>query len=166
MNKYLFAFIFMLSQFVNCFCQEFGVLKDTRDGKSYKTVKIGEHIWMAENFDGTRFRNGDLIPQAKTVEEWRKAATEKRPAWCYKFYGEKEKNKLYNIWAALDPRGLAPKGWHLPKNDEVDSLIAYYPQWVEIVPEPESPKKDSVKATSKKEKKDTLYVFKLKCTNC
>jgi len=117
MNKYLFAFIFMLSQFVNCFCQEFGVLKDTRDGKVYKTVIIGEQVWMAENLNVSKFRNGDIIPEAKTNEEWIKAGKNKKPAWCY--YDNNPANgvkygKLYNWYAVNDPRGLAPNGWHVP----------------------------------------------------
>jgi hypothetical protein len=30
---------------------EVGTLTDTRDSKTYKTVKIGEQIWMAENLN-------------------------------------------------------------------------------------------------------------------
>lgn len=52
-------------------------------GRQYKTVVIGSQTWMAENLNVSTFRNGDIIPEAKTHEEWEKAITEKKPAWCY-----------------------------------------------------------------------------------
>jgi uncharacterized protein (TIGR02145 family) len=87
----------------------------------YKSVKIGTQTWMAENLNVERFRNGDLIPQAKTNEEWEKAGKEGKPAWCY--YDNDPKNgakygKLYNWYAVNDPRGLAPAGWHIPTDTE------------------------------------------------
>lgn len=39
-----------------------------------QTVTIGTQVWMTKNLDVTIFRNGDSIPQAKTNEEWIKAA--------------------------------------------------------------------------------------------
>lgn len=95
--------------------------KDVKDVKIYKTVKIGTQTWMAENLNVSKFRNGDLIPEAKTTEEWVKAA----PAWCY--YNNDPKNeikygKLYNWYAMIDPRGLAPVGWHMPFDSEWETL--------------------------------------------
>ena len=56
----------------------------------YKEVTIGKQIWMVENLNIDKFRNGDLIPQAKTNEEWKKAGKNKQPAWCY--YDNNQKN--------------------------------------------------------------------------
>ena len=56
-----------------------------------------------------------------TDEEWEKAGKNKQPAWCY--YNNDPANgakygKLYNWYAVNDPRGLAPKGWHVPSDDD------------------------------------------------
>ena len=78
--------------------------------------------WMAENLNVSTFRNGDVITQAQSDDEWQEAGFNKQAAWCYyndqiedstvvvKTYG-----KLYNSFALNDPRGLAPEGWRLPK---------------------------------------------------
>jgi uncharacterized protein (TIGR02145 family) len=91
-------------------------------------VTIGTLVWMTKNLDVDKFRNGDLIPQAKTDEEWVKAGESKRPAWCY--YKNDPANgakygKLYNWYAANDPRGLAPEGWYIPSDAEWTLLTDY-----------------------------------------
>jgi uncharacterized protein (TIGR02145 family) len=84
-------------------------------------VKIGTQVWTSKNFDMSTFRNGEAIPQAKSKDEWEKARNNKQPAWCY--YNNDSKNgkvygKLYNWYAVNDPRGLAPKGYHIPSHSE------------------------------------------------
>lgn len=87
------------------------------NGKVYKTCQISMQEWTTENLNVDRFRNGDLIPQVKTDSAWVKAGKAGKPAWCY--YTNDTANgrkfgKLYNFYAITDPRGLAPKGWHIP----------------------------------------------------
>ena len=97
-----------------------------QEGKSFKTIKIGNQIWMAENLNVEHFNNGDSIPEIKNNEEWVQAGIKKKPAWCYymnitslgKKYG-----KLYNWYAVTDPRGLAPIGWHIPSEKEFKILM-------------------------------------------
>jgi uncharacterized protein (TIGR02145 family) len=97
-------------------------------GNTYKTVKIGSQIWMAENFNVTSFRNGDPIQKVSNYEEWLDANNKEKPAWC--FYGFDENNalygKLYNWFAVNDSRGLAPKGWHIPSDTEWTNIINYF----------------------------------------
>lgn len=91
-------------------------------------IKIGNQIWMKKNLDVETFRNGDAILHAKTDAEWVRAGDQGRPAWCYyenvELHGEKY-GKLYNWFAVNDPRGLAPKGWHVPSDKEWDKLVEY-----------------------------------------
>jgi uncharacterized protein (TIGR02145 family) len=96
-----------------------------QSNSNFKPVKIGNQEWMVENLNVDRFRNGDIIPQAKTKEEWQKADQSGKPAWCY--YDNSESNckqcgKLYNFHAVKDPRGLAPEGWHIPSYEEWATL--------------------------------------------
>ena len=95
-------------------------------GESVKESHIGKQVWMTENLYVDKFRNGDPIPHAKTIDEWRVAAFNGEPAWCYydndPANGEKY-GKLYNWYAVNDPRGLAPEGWHVPSLQEWNTLI-------------------------------------------
>lgn len=94
-------------------------------GKNFKTVKIGKQIWMAENMNESTYRNGDSIPQVQDAVKWCELGT---GAFCY--YENKAANgakygKLYNWYAVNDPRGLAPKGWHIPNDAEWKQLTDY-----------------------------------------
>lgn len=39
--------------------------------------------WSPKNLDVDKFRNGDIIPEARTDEEWKLAGKNGKPAWCY-----------------------------------------------------------------------------------
>jgi uncharacterized protein (TIGR02145 family) len=96
--------------------------------KDFESIKIGEQEWMVKNLNVDRFRNGDLIPHIKDGKEWKEAGRNSQPAWCYydnnsengKIYG-----KLYNWYAVIDNRGLAPDGWHVPLEREWTALTTY-----------------------------------------
>ena len=111
-----------------------GTMTDERDGKTYKTVKIGTQTWMAENLNYVY-----LQPTAELDSS----------SFCYNdsaSYCEKY-GRLYLWSAAMDSvgswtpngdgwcgygriclptypvRGICPEGWHLPDMYEWDLLI-------------------------------------------
>jgi hypothetical protein len=91
-------------------------------GGAIKTVVIGTQEWTTKNLNVSKYRNGDIIPEVKDPEEWSALTT---GAWCY--YNNDPKNgaiygKLYNWYAVSDPRGLAPEGFHIPTNLELNSI--------------------------------------------
>ncbi len=101
---------------------------NSHDHPGYKTVKIGDQLWMAKNLTVSQFRNGDKIPEARINNNWEMAGIEGSSVWCY-YDNEpgngKKYGKLYNWYAVMDPRKLAPEGWHIPDDDEWIQLISY-----------------------------------------
>ncbi|MCL4100704.1 FISUMP domain-containing protein [Fibrobacter sp. HC4] len=110
--------------------KSYGTLKDSRDGKTYKTVKIGTQTWMAENLNYYDKNNANL----------------QKSTWCYEDVEENcEVGGRFYTWAAamnLDPKynsnsasaagvikiphqGLCPAGWHIPNTGEFSILREY-----------------------------------------
>ena len=74
---------------------------DSRDGKSYKTIKIGSQTWMAENLNYA------------STDSW---CYDNVSANCLKF------GRLYTFITA---RTICPIGWHLPSFEEWSVIIDF-----------------------------------------
>ncbi|MBO4828356.1 MAG: fibrobacter succinogenes major paralogous domain-containing protein [Fibrobacter sp.] len=110
-------------------------MTDSRDGQIYKTVKIGDQIWMAENLN-----YADSIKTPSLIGK----------NWCYANKAENcaVTGRLYTWTAAIDSvklatdadnpqdcgfgkectlpdtvQGICPPGWHLPEKKEWDTLL-------------------------------------------
>jgi len=102
------------------------------DGNVYKTVKIGDQVWMAENLKVTKFRDGSEIPNLKDGWMGNRAHTVNNAApSAYVIYNDNSSNEadtygyLYNWYAVNDSRNIAPEGWHVPSNADWQTLIDY-----------------------------------------
>lgn len=94
------------------------------EGNLYRTVKIGDQVWMAENLRTTRFNNNTAIPPVTSSTEWQELDATGDPA--YSWYGNSTANRdlyggLYN-WFAVDRGNLCPAGWHIPSEAEFQAL--------------------------------------------
>ena len=118
----------------------YGTVTDI-DGNIYKTIAIGNLIWMAENLRTTRYNNGDSIgttyPPAKDMG----SEAEPKYQWAYNgiedyvaMYG-----RLYTWYVMTDTRKACPAGWHLPSFDEWVNLGINFGQWNSSSPGPGMP---------------------------
>lgn len=126
MKNNFFKVIILLIIHNSLSAQEYGSFKDSKDGKVYKTVKIGNQEWMAQNLNTDKFNNGQSIQKARNINEWKTAGQKKMPIWCYLNFDDKNATlygRYYNWYAATDTNGIAPEGWHVPNSQEWLSLI-------------------------------------------
>lgn len=101
-----------------------GTMTD-QQGNVYRTVKIGDQWWMAENLRATRYRNGDPIEHVTNNWIWRDLTT---GAYCAYENDESIADTygyLYNWYAAVDSRNIAPSGWRMPTDDDWKTLERY-----------------------------------------
>lgn len=97
------------------------------DGNVYKTIKIGNQIWMMENLRTTRYNNGDLIGTTSPSDKDISNETEPKYQWAYN--GDENMvatyGRLYTWYAVTDIRNVAPSGWHVPSETEWNTLKNY-----------------------------------------
>ncbi|WP_143961115.1 fibrobacter succinogenes major paralogous domain-containing protein [Litoribacter populi] len=93
------------------------------DGNRYRTVRIGNQTWMAENLRSTTFCNGEEIPFLEGTEAWIEL---EEPVWTYYDNDESYNHpygKLYNGFTAIDERNPCPCGWKVPSQEDLLELI-------------------------------------------
>jgi uncharacterized protein (TIGR02145 family) len=97
------------------------------DGNVYKTIGIGNQIWMAESLRTTKYRNGEAIPIVTDNSAWNALTT---GAYCnYNNMNDLDTiskyGRLYNWFTVADSRNIAPEGWHVPTDAEWTTLENY-----------------------------------------
>jgi uncharacterized protein (TIGR02145 family) len=99
-------------------------LKDY-DGNAYNIVTIGTQVWIEENLKTTHFKDGISIPNVTGDAGWAALTSE---GYCW--YDNEISNKelygaLYNYYAVSNAHNLCPDGWHVPTNDDWNTLITF-----------------------------------------
>lgn len=116
------------SSLINNYDPETGILTDERDGQTYRTAKIGDQIWMAENFrffandtserkcnliDGSLLdKNDSLVAEYGRHYSWSDAM--QLPCEYDYALTFTEEDSLFH----LPHQGICPSGWHVPTISE------------------------------------------------
>lgn len=93
------------------------------EGNTYRVVKIGTQVWMAENLNTGKYNNGDLILEPGTHDALWNDPQGGAFSWYENdslSYGKD--GKLYN-WNAVRSGKLCPAGWHVPTSEDWSLLI-------------------------------------------
>lgn len=105
-------------------CEKDSGLPVDGDGNEYDTVVIGTQVWLRENLKTTKYNNGVSIPLITDNSQWSSMTS---AAFCW--YGNSQDVKenygaLYNWWATK-VSFLCPLGYHIPSDEEWQTLIDY-----------------------------------------
>ncbi len=93
------------------------------DGNEYKTIRIGNQVWMAENLRATHYQNGDEIRSgAIDKSKWHRLSVGAIASPDGDIKKVTTYGRLYNWHAVSDLRNIAPKGWHIPTDGEWKEL--------------------------------------------
>lgn len=103
--------ISFLAVFMALIACENGTMTDPRDGKTYKTVQIGEQVWMADNLDY-------WTPNSESYENC--TDFDDHPCNSDKEDCSKKNCQLYD-WNTANH--VCPVGWHLPNKEEFELLL-------------------------------------------
>nr|WP_319550094.1 fibrobacter succinogenes major paralogous domain-containing protein [Desulfogranum marinum] len=119
-----------------------GTVQDV-EGNTYRTVQIGEQVWLAENLRSTEFQDGSKIKTAFIPDDDEQNLLK---------YG-----RLYDWHDVTDERNICPVGWRVASDED----------WKELektigIPEAEVNKKgwrgdNDIAITIKESQPDTLF---------
>ena len=124
----LFLVLIIFSSCITFSCKKTGTIPETEtgtmidiDNNVYRTIKIGDQWWMAENLKVKKYRNGVIIQEFSGTEQdaWKNSII---GAYCQYADNPNAPGLLYNWYAINEQNNLAPDGWHIPNDEEWKEL--------------------------------------------
>lgn len=99
------------------------------EGNTYKTVKIGNQEWMAENLRSATFCNGDQLPLVDSLHHTLSLIDKESQLVLNYHSADADKVKLHGYYyagfTAMDERNICPCGWRIPKFEDIAELVIY-----------------------------------------
>ena len=110
---------------VRCILDE-NYFVDNRDGKTYRMVKIGDPTWMAQNLNYKGPSDKDTIGSCYGNNSANCNKYGRLYTWATAMGSTEDKcGDGKNCDISERARGICPEGWHLPSNDEWQTLLEH-----------------------------------------
>ena len=101
-------------------CPGLPSITDSRDGKVYNTVLIGNQCWLRENLNiGTRINGSQTQANNGTIEKY---CYDDNPANCNTYGGLYQWDEAMQYVTTEGTKGICPTGWHIPTLTEFMTL--------------------------------------------
>lgn len=106
---------------------KYGTITDARDGETYRTIQIGNQVWMAENL---RFKAENSYAPDNDEANVKKfgrlytwtSALDIPPEFCEQ--APAKDLEMYQKMRDKNYQGIAPEGFHIPSNKEWEELLS------------------------------------------
>ena len=117
-SKHLIPLFFTCTLLLSAFSEvnyTIETIKDI-DGNIYRTIKIGDQVWMAENLKVTKAPDGTPVQSYFYMDD----------SLAFGKYG-----RLYKWETAMNgskkenTQGIAPEGWHIPSDADWQKLFDF-----------------------------------------
>jgi uncharacterized protein (TIGR02145 family) len=96
------------------------------EGNTYKTIRLGDQLWMAENLRATRLNDGTKLDLLQADDAW---AVSTNPAYCWNpdtlLWPRNVTGAYYNRYA-METGKLCPVGWRVPSKQDWESISDIY----------------------------------------
>ena len=112
----------------------YGELVDERDGQVYKTIKIGEQTWMAENLNYAY----SLPTSKKDTSNTNKSDSTDKYGKLYRWSIAMDSAAVFSLdgkgcgrgvncgsQPSKGVRGVCPENWHIPNESDLENIVNY-----------------------------------------
>lgn len=94
----------------------YGTWTDKTDGTVYRTLTLGDQVWLVENINRGEMIEGDRDQQDNGVIE--KYCYDDNPVLCDKYGGLYQWGEAMQYSTRESSQGVCPPGWHIPSDSE------------------------------------------------
>ena len=112
---------------------KYGEFLDERDGQVYKTIQIGDQVWMAQNLNFNALLSSCYKDSIEKCEKFGRRYTWISAMDTARVFTTNAKgcgyDRICDPDMILPAQGVCPEGWHIPSSKEWTDLVEFVTGW-------------------------------------